>query len=504
MALHHGLTRRAVLAGLAASATLPAVIARASPAGRLRLAIGNGFPKTLYIPQQGGLTIFGMAESLMRLDAETFAPQPWLAESVTRRDALTWDVKLRANATFHDGSPVLAEDVVRAIGTHLEEVPGNALLLSKDVRFEVVSPLELTLTTPTPTYDLLYVLAAPEFAIFKGEPDQTSLMTGPYVPQELVPDDTLRLVPHEGHWAGPAPIAEISLHNIVDANTRLLALQSGEVDMVWGLTPEQLSVLGAGMQQVVYPTTRIHYFPLNHRSFPFSDLAVRQAVSLATDRQEVLDAALSGAGAPLTGLLPDFIGVPVANGVRTDVAAAERLLDEAGWMRGQDGVRTRDGRRLSFVINGWPNRAELIPMAVNLAGQLARVGIEASVVETADIRAVMEQAEGWSMATYSSNTMSAGPMRIFFNTLVTGAAESYGGYSNPELDALMQEVRAAETLEAFEAGFLAAQEMVLADMANLYLIATPWGAAWAEGKLVGYVPHPSDRFFVDHSLSVAS
>lgn len=278
--------------------------------------------------KSGGLTLLGLAETLMRL-TPAMRLSPWLAEKVELVSPTTWRITLRANAVFWDGSPVTPETVETSFRRSWAQTPGNKLLLSDATVFAKLDDRTFEMRLPEPQSDFLHVLASSEFEIHKPAGENVSLMTGPYRPVDFKRGETLTLEAFAGHWGGPPPLARIDIRQVLDANTRLLALQAGDIDLVYGLPPALLTGLSAEFGKVLEPTTRIHFLNLNHTRPIFADRAVRRATSLGIDRRALVDTVLVGDGAPLAGILPKSTGLDVVERPATDVAAA-RLLDEAG------------------------------------------------------------------------------------------------------------------------------------------------------------------------------
>jgi peptide/nickel transport system substrate-binding protein len=495
------LSRRRLLLALPSLSALPLLLgavpgarAQGTSRGTVRIALGNGFPATLDASRSGGFTLLGMGETLMRLTPQ-MQLAPWLAQSLQQIDAVTWRIALRPEAVFWDGTPVTSRAVEESFRRIWETTPGNRLLLSDATQFDTSDAGTLVLRLAEPQSDLPWILASSEFEVHKVGEDRRSVLTGPYRPTSFRANDRMTLEAFPRHWGGAPPIARIEVLNVVDANARVLGLQAGDIDLIYGNPPALMQALPATFGKVLEPTTRIHYLPLNHRRPIFGDPAVRHAVAIGLDRQAILDAALSGAGAPLGGMFPTHVGLSVVETVHTNTAEAERRLDAAGWRRGPGGIRAKDGQRLSFTIHTWPNRSELTPIGVAVSGQLARLGFETRILEVRDVRGLM-RGNDWDLTTFSNNTMSAGPQRIFLNTLLRGATDNYGGYANEALETTIRALRASTDAEQRDEFFRRAQQIVLDDAANIYLLAAPFGVAWRRDRVARYVFHPSDVFFI--------
>jgi peptide/nickel transport system substrate-binding protein len=214
----------------------------------------------------------GIGESLSRLTPD-LKIEPYLAKEVRSVDPATWRVTLRPNATFHDGSPVTAAAVAASFRRVCENNAAANGLISKDTQITVVDPTTLEFKTPRPEGAFPNNLAAFQFIVHKAAGD-SFVMTGPYKPVRLNPDESLQLEAFAGYWAGPPPIARIDVKLIRDTNTRVLALQSGDIDLLVGLPMEMVDTLSGDFERVVTPGLRMQYMILNHTKPVFADHAV--------------------------------------------------------------------------------------------------------------------------------------------------------------------------------------------------------------------------------------
>lgn len=471
------------------------------PRGELRLAFGIHMPGTLDATKDGFSLVFvGAGETLVRINRQ-LKPEPWLAESVIQVDPTTWRVKLRSQAKFHDGSPVTAEDVAASFRRSWETQPTANTFIPKDTQIQVVDPLTLEFRSSRPVGGFLNSLAAFQFVIHKPGTGGASIMTGPYRPVRLETDNQLELEAFREHWGGPPPIARIRIRLVPDANARALALQSGEVDMVFGLPPEIIKGLPPDIERAVIPTTRVHLVLLNHTRPPFNDPRVREATALAIDREALNKAALDGLAAVVTNAFPPSAPFEILPAQRTDVARARQLLDEAGWRPGPDGVRVKDGRRLAFTLYSYPGRAELTPMAVVIQSQLKALGYDVQVQQVQDITKQLQGGD-FDASMYSLNTLPTGdPLYLLGYTLTKGGL-NYGGYSNPRMEAIVEQLRLE--IDSTKRAELAkqAQEVIKEDTPNVYLVAAPIAYVYKKGKVKGFTPNPNDLYFIDSSISV--
>jgi peptide/nickel transport system substrate-binding protein len=487
--------------GAAATSAPAAPAARpAASVGELKLALDGEFPATLDATKNAyQLVRLGVAETLTKLTPQNQIV-PWLARDVSAIDALTWRVALRPGAKFWDGSPVTGQDVADAFAANWAAYPPADGLLSKGTQVKVVDAHTLEFVTPEPMGNFPNAVSAQFFIVHKGG----TLMTGPYRPTNLAVGQELDAEAFADHWDGPPPLAKLTVRLVTDPNARMLALRAGDVDMVYGVPPQAARGLGGDYAIRTVASGREDYLVVNHRRPPFNDRAVREATALAVDRAALLKIGLAGQGAVASGMFPPDLGVESVPLQSSDPERAKQVLDAAGWTPGPDGVRVKDGQRLSFQLLSAPARTEWTPMAVALQGQLQPLGYELSIEQVKNIGDQLSQSQDFDMAMYSANMLVTGdPLYIFNQTLVAGGPANYGGYESPRLGPILQQLRAETDPAKRQALARQAQEVVGQDVANIYLVVVPFIAATSP-KVHGYTLHPNDLYIVDNQVSIAS
>ncbi len=473
--------------------------------GELRIA-GSFVPATLQ-PLEDGYSIvqFGLAETLTRISADQQV-EPWLAESITSEDDTVWTITLRDNATFWNGDPVDAAAVVASLAWSLENIPSAPQYLDAAVELEAIDERTVELRLPEATPALPNNLAT--FHLLITVPDESAFSgyqyTGPYQPVDHTPDTEMRLEAYPDHWAGPPPFAAVEVKLVRDANARMLALQSGEVDLVNQVPAELASNPGAGIEVVTTPSTRVHYIILNHQTPPFNDPAVREAFSIAIDRDILNEIALSGRGTPTWGPFAEGLGLPTIDPLTLDLERAASVLDEAGWTVGDNGVREKDGEPLELTLLTYASRPELPVIAVSIQDQLGQLGFDITIEQSEDIVASLSD-PAFDAGMFSVNLVPIGDPRYAFNvTLIDVAIYNYGGYSNARLNEIMTELQTERDESAREALIIEAQEIVAADFANTYLISAPRIVAYRTDAVAPFTLHPNDLYQIDETLRPAS
>ena len=482
----------------AAPATAPARPTQST--GELKMAVDGEFPATLDATKNAyQLLRLGVAETLTRITPQNQVV-PWLAREVSAVDPSTWRVALRPNAKFWDGTPVTAQDVLNAFQTNWAAYPPANGLLDKNTQIKVVDPTTLEFKTPDPMGSFPNAISAQFFLIHKNG----TTMTGPYKPTNLAVGQEMNAEAFADHWDGPPPLAKLSVRLVTDANARMLALRSGDVDFVYGVPPQAVKSLGSEFTVTSLSSGREDYLVVNHRRTPFSDRAIREATALAVDRAALLTIGLVGQGSIASGMFPPEQGVDSVSMQVGDAARAKQVLDAAGWLEGSDGVRVKAGQRLSFQLLTAPARTEWTPMAVALQAQLKPFGYEIDIQQVKNIGDQLAQSQDFDAAMYSANMLVTGdPLYIFNQTLVKGGPANYGGYANAELETMLQQLRGETDPTKRQALAKQAQEVIKTDVANIYLLVVPFIAATSK-KVKGYTLHPSDLYIVDNQISVAS
>lgn len=396
-----------------------------------------------------------------------------LASSYTvSDDGLTYTFELQENVTFHDGTAWDAEAALYNLRRKIDlQLPTYDSIPWQDI--EVTGPLTLQVTLERPAPHILNVLAAKTWSMYSpthveavgadGVLSET-VGTGPFMLAEFRPNESLRLVRNPDYWQDGLPyLDEVVFMVITDPNTRAAMLESGAVDIAFGLPVPITQRLARNDQFNIMEGigSRQYYFPLNNRLAPTDDLLVRQAINHAVDKEGIIHAVFLGVGAQIADavyLNPSVNGYVPAGVYEYDPELAAQLLDQAGWVEDGRGGRVRDGQPLELKlytrrgsVAGDYETAELIQ------GMLADVGIrvEMIVLESASyVSAITVEPE---VADYHMTNMSVG--------IVTGDAEyimstfyhsdsfaprlyNRAYYSNPEVDRLIEQSRALGDIDA--------------------------------------------------------
>jgi peptide/nickel transport system substrate-binding protein len=481
----------------------PAVrAAMAQPLGELRVAENALLASLDSDLAANGIAVsaLGISETLMRV-TPSMQVVPWVAERLDQLDALTWRVTIRPDVTFHDGSPVDAAAVKASLERSMATQPGTTSIVPAGTAF-AADGLVLEIRTPTPVGALASSLAAPNFGVRKNNPDGTVFYTGPYVPSEFIERQSVTLTAYAAYRGGPARTARILVRSIQDVNTRVLALQAGDVDVAHALLPSDAAKLTAGGFQVhAFPFGRQNVLILNTTRAPLDDVVVRQAVALAIDREALVSGVMDGYATSAFALAPDTLGIQgLVNTQSFDADAARALLDSAGWLPGSDGVRVRNGARLAFTLGSYVQRAELEPLAVAIRDQLLDIGIETRLEVYPDInKTVAESAFDATM--YSYVTAPFGDVNRALLQLYTPSGTNRDRYSNPAVNELFR--RYNEAADQSQRRQLLGQIQVLLgqDVPVVYVV-NPYQITATSARVRGFQAHPLENYKIDGALAV--
>ena len=235
-------------------------------------------------------------------------------------------------------------------------------------------------------------------------------------------------------------MAGVELRFVSDANARILAVQNGEVDIA--LYPP----IAAAPVFAATPGLNLALGPLSTGGFlgfmdtengVFEEVAVRRAVMLAMDYEEIANTVFHGAKAPATSLYNPNLPWAVEN-YRHDVDKANALLDAAGWVRDGD-TRKRNGKTLSITIMIYPQQPDLVPLSNAMQSYLAEIGVASKVVSVDSVReAAMNDLVEWDLALSATGTATVGSVSGFLNRYVSCDGDrNYGGYCNDRVQDLI-------------------------------------------------------------------
>ena len=463
----------------------PAALAQESEPTTLRIAV-NGFENNI-TPFTITFGALPHTHDLLMLVYDTLFwsqvrqdPEPWLAESAEpNADFTQWTVTLRDGITWHDGQPLTAEDVAfsfdyysRQRGAsgrydhHVFDVPpftGAQVLDERTVRLSFAQPSPTFRIVPGADLPIVPKHIWETVTEPRRQSEALPVGSGPYKLVEIVPDQLYRFEANEDYFLGRPTVDVVEMPIARDPAAAFAALRTGEVAHVTRNVPAELAEQFAADGQIAiaqgtkFESTQMY---LNARKPPLDDPRLRHALSLGIDRQALVDTVLLGRGRPgLPSFVhPDSPWALAGMQPHHDPAAAESLLDEAGYARGPDGVRRApDGAPLRFsvlVSSFEPQDIRAVQLA---AQQLEPLGVrlQAEVLDPATLRERRTAPPG-QIPTYDMYVsvleahahVDPDALYYFFHSPgPKGFGGSITGYTNPDFDRLAEAATTAEIPE---------------------------------------------------------
>ncbi|WP_345497151.1 ABC transporter substrate-binding protein [Nocardia callitridis] len=324
--------------------------------------------QTIYVARQ-------IVDSLTDQDPETGELKPWLAKSwEVSPDAKSFTFHLTDGVTFSDATPLTARSVANTFDSIIglgAKAPQAKAFLANYTGTTVIDPLTVTVGFSTPNAQFLQATSSTQLGILAdattAKPAEQRCLgdvvgSGPFSYESYRQDASATLVKRPGyHWGsalfghqGEAYLDKIEFTVVPESGVRTGSLVSGQLDAISDALPQdepQISAGGGQVLNVVNPGVPFGLQP-NITRGPLRDPAVRQALPHAINRQELVDTVLgpqfNAATSTLASTTPGY--QDLTDRIDFDQDKARRQLDQAGWVPGADGIRTKNGERLSFGV----------------------------------------------------------------------------------------------------------------------------------------------------------
>ena len=454
----------------------------------------------------GTFTRLQVAETLVDADEDSVL-QPGLAESwEPSADRRTWTFALRPDAVFHDGTPVTAEQVAASIdrartkeGTPLTTVPWASVDADGDaVRVALTEPFDALPAVLAHTS--AQVLAASSYG-----PDGTVVEvvgSGPYRADRVEIPSAVDLVAADT-WSGPAPAIDRVEYQVVGrAEARALMAESGQAHVTYGMDPTSVQRVQSrdGVEIVSTTLPRTIVLKANAGHPVLSDVRVRQAISLALDREAMATALLRDPEVAADQLFPPSLAQWHSDDVEPlehDRAQARELLEQAGFTAGPDGRLVQGGEPLTVTLRTFPDRAELPVIATAVQAALEEVGIavDVQVGNSSEISAGHEDGT-LELALFSRNfSLVPDPVVTLLEDFDADGAE-YGamGWTSPTVTAGLQQLSAGS---AEDEGQALRQDVAEVLQEELPVIPVAWyrQSAVVSDRVDGVVLDPLERSY---------
>jgi peptide/nickel transport system substrate-binding protein len=409
---------------------------------------------TLYVTRQ-------LVDSLLYQNPETNELEPWLATGwEANADATEFTFTLRDDVTFSDGSPFTAADV-KATFDDILAAGAKSQAVSSFVGFQestVVDDYTLRVTFSTPNAAFpnstssvaLGIVGPATLAVpFDDRANGAAVVgTGPFVLGTYTKDVETVIERRDGYaWSpasrdldGEAYLDSVTFQVVPEPAVRTGSLTSGQVDVIGGVQPVDIDTLTASnFPLVTRGNPGVSFGVYFNESSPIvSDIVVREAIARATNAEEIRDTSLNDEFNVGTSILaattPGY--ADQSEYFEFDPAEAESLLDDAGWELGDDGIRAKDGERLSLVVNWITNFGPNQTSLELLQQQLKDVGVELTL-QGGDVPSFLEKQTSGEFD-ISWQNLSRADGDVLRTTFSSGAANTLR-IDDPTLEALLQQ-----------------------------------------------------------------
>ena len=408
--------------------------------------------------------LFNVYEGLVKPDSKGNLLPAVASEYKTNEEGDTFIFTLRDGVKFHNGNAVTAKDVVYSISRAAGLDTGTPLIDG----FAAMSSVETTddktvvVKLKEPNIEFLALFTA---AIIPdgNDPATETIGTGPFKFVSRSPQENVILQKFDGYWGTPAYVDNVTYKIIDNAETLVMSLQGGAVDLVAHLTSAQANELGDNFTIAEGTMNLVQALYLNNSVEPLNNIKVRQALSYAIDRQGIMGFLADGRGAAVgSSMYPAFekyFRPELVDYYTYDVEKAKQLLTDAGYPEGFD-------LEITVPSNYQPH----VDTATVIADQLKKIGVNVNIKsvdwETWLNKVYLGRDYQSTVIGVDASMMTARAMLERFNS---DSGSNFTNFSDPEYDKTFKEAVActddAQQVELY--GKL--QTILTKNAANLYI-----------------------------------
>ncbi|MFA6285046.1 MAG: peptide ABC transporter substrate-binding protein [Parcubacteria group bacterium] len=392
---------------------------------------------------------------------------PDLAEGYeVSSDGLSYTVKIRKDVKWHDGEPFSLDDVIftiQAIQDPAFKSPlrqnwqgvGMEQLDDQTIRFTLPSPYAYflnNLTTGIIPKHVWETVAPTNFSL--AEYNLHPIGTGPYQFSDFEKDSggmilSFKLLANADYYSQKSYISTITFQFYPDEDSMIEAFNNKQIFGISSVSPEKLGDIKSSRSTNVISTSLPRYFAVffnQQKSKIFADKDVRKALSMAVNRQDMVDKVFGGQGKGIFSPIPsgNFGAADDFKKYEFDLAKAEKTLDDAGWKKGADGFRAKSGQSLEFtlVTTDWP---QLVDTANILKSEWEAIGAKVNVdsESVGDIQQNFIRPREYEAFLFGQSWSTAQPdLYSFWHSSQTkDPGLNLALYSNPDVDKILASLR---------------------------------------------------------------
>ncbi|MFE2042083.1 ABC transporter substrate-binding protein [Streptomyces sp. NPDC059477] len=449
-----------------------------------------------------GQIMANVCEGLFRLDAD-MSVQPALTETFTNPDPRTWVFTLRSGVTFHDGTTLTADDVAFSLGRNLDTEAGSywSGAYENVSSVEATGPLEVTVTLKQPDALFTSYLSSPAGIVDSkatvtakgkayGTPDGGVNCVGPFSLTDWDKGQSMTLTRDENYFDPEhrAKAEEVQFQFVRDPAALVSGLLSDSLDGSWFLPPAALGRLTDSGKGTVYygESTQGFNAIVMDAEGPLKDLRIRRALSMAIDREGIIDSVISGAGEPQKApAVPGSWGYAEKT-YRTawdGLTATERDLDAAKKLVEEAGAPDRP-----IVVATTSAEAEVPVIGAEIQSAAKKIGLDVEVksIPADQYNGVYTDAEarkGIDLYLTGWGTDFPDPLQMY-QYFTTDHFYNFSGFSDPKYDDLIAEAGRTQDPARRAELVTAAQRIVVDELAWIPLYA-PYNTLFLNKRLTG-------------------
>lgn len=410
---------------------------------------------------------------------EKLNPVPHLAERWELSDSSV-TFHLRQGVNWHDGKPVTAEDVkftfdlaknpeaASSLGeVYLGLVKSATVIDPRTIRFDFTAPHAQPLDdfwwAPVPKHILGSVAPA---QLSQAEFNRKPVGSGPFKLAEWQPGQQLVLAKNEqfpASMGGPPRLDRVVFRIVPESTTRLQELMAGQTDVNYSVLPDEAQQVQKqrGVELFHYPSREFTYIGWNNERELFKDARVRQALTMALNREQMIQALMFGFAKPGGSVLPPISPLaPEQAPVPFNLAQAKQLLAQAGWAdSNRDGILDKGGQPFRFTLITNSSNKLFTDLGQVVQNQLKQVGVDAAI-QPVEFQTMLRQHRAREydaiITNWTWDYFKLDPTPLFSCASAQRAqSPNRAGYCNPQLDQMMD--RALRTMDPAQARPLWAQ-----------------------------------------------
>lgn len=405
--------------------------------------------------------------------------QSWEVSS----DGKVYTFKLKPGVKFQDGTDLTADDVVFTYQTAMNPPAGMAFLAKSDYavidKIEAVDPQTVRFTLKMLDAAFLSKLQAgilpkhllgsnPDWASYNRKP----VGTGAWIVDSWNTGQQIVFKANPNYFDGKPALSQFIWKVVPDANVLAAQLDNGEVDMAFVDTRSLERVKQNPKLATAEWLGALTYIGLNHDNPLFQDVRVRQALALGLNKQDIINKLLQGQAVPATlHMTPsNWSYNQNAKPWGYDPDQARKLLDEAGWKPGADGIRVKDGKPFKFVLLTNSEQPERRDITVLARQQWREIGVDVEP-QYLELNTFISEYVLKSKfdAILLAGTVNIDPDYLRRNLATLGDSSNFLRYNNPDVNKLLDEGRSKTSQAERKPIYDKAQEIAQNDVALIGL-----------------------------------